>query len=421
MDAMKQVYLFIICQGFYLGSVCQDWTFPSTITALIGSCVEIPCTYNNPSRISGTSSTVWYLYASRGYTQILNTKDSSSVIGKYKDRTSLVPGEKSCTLRIDPVRREDEDTYYPGIAEKRDRNAYSKYSEIVHLDVTDKVKIMLYWTKFMTEGVATVIQCTVEHTCRSRPPSLQWNKPGQFKKKSVEIVGEYWREESELTYIPSYVDDGTPVQCTATYPNGPRTERSEILNINYAPKNVSIAVIGMNDVIEGSDVTLQCSSYSKPGTYKYEWYKGKNNTKLLDAGRKITVQNVNRDTDPYSCVVVNRLGRGKSATKKIPELYHRKSEDPKGLPLVQQSSTILVIFDLGSHARLRWKKYRLVIIDVFTKWVEVFPTASPDAITVAKALVNEIIPRFGIPEKIYSDNGILKNRLKKTMEETGKN
>ena len=51
------------------------------------------------------------------------------------------------------------------------------------------------------------------------------------------------------------------------------------------------------------------------------------------------------------------------------------------------------------------KKYCLVIIDMFTKWIEVFPSSTPDALTVAKALVKDIIPRFGIPERIYSDNG----------------
>ncbi|XP_028823430.1 protein NYNRIN-like [Denticeps clupeoides] len=51
------------------------------------------------------------------------------------------------------------------------------------------------------------------------------------------------------------------------------------------------------------------------------------------------------------------------------------------------------------------KEYCLVIIDAFSKWVELFPTKHPDALTVAKALCKDIIPRYGIPEKIYSDNG----------------
>ena len=102
-------------------------------------------------------------------------------------------------------------------------------------------------------------------------------------------------------------------------------------------------------------------------------------------------------------------------------------------------------------------KFCLVIIDSFSKWIELFPTKSPDALTVAKALCKDI-PRYGIPEKIYSDNGshfvnqmikkigmmfhielknhcayhpqsaglvermngTIKNRLKKCMEETGR-
>lgn len=104
------------------------------------------------------------------------------------------------------------------------------------------------------------------------------------------------------------------------------------------------------------------------------------------------------------------------------------------------------------------KKYCLVIIDAFSKWIELFPTKHPDALTVAKALCKDIIPRYGIPERIYSDNGThfvnqivkkigimfqidlknhcayhpqsaglvermngtVKNRLKKCMEETGR-
>ena len=51
------------------------------------------------------------------------------------------------------------------------------------------------------------------------------------------------------------------------------------------------------------------------------------------------------------------------------------------------------------------KGYCLVLIDRFTRWVKAFPTTHCDAKTVAKLLVREIIPRFGVPEVLSADNG----------------
>ncbi|KAG8582493.1 hypothetical protein GDO81_008074 [Engystomops pustulosus] len=248
MEALQQLYLLLICQGFYLGSVCQGWTFPSSITALLGSCVEIPCTYH-PARTSDTSGTVWYLQIYAAYDPVvLNTKYSSLVGDEYRDRTSLVPGDKSCTLRIDPVRRGDDGgLYYPAITEDTSINAYQEQSKTVKLQVTDEVNIQLSVSDIMTEGEATTVECAVDHTCGSSPPDLQWNKPGHVIKKSVDLKDGMWREESALTYIPSYEDDGSLIQCTTTHPNGRRNERWHTLNIEYAPKNVT--VICYNEVM----------------------------------------------------------------------------------------------------------------------------------------------------------------------------
>ncbi|KAA0723980.1 Retrovirus-related Pol polyprotein from transposon opus [Triplophysa tibetana] len=49
-------------------------------------------------------------------------------------------------------------------------------------------------------------------------------------------------------------------------------------------------------------------------------------------------------------------------------------------------------------------KYLLVIVDRFSKWPEAFPCAREDAKTVVKILTKEIVPRYGIPATLESDN-----------------
>ena len=50
-------------------------------------------------------------------------------------------------------------------------------------------------------------------------------------------------------------------------------------------------------------------------------------------------------------------------------------------------------------------KYLLVTIDTFTGWTEGFPTRTEKAEEVVKKLVHEIVPRFGLPRSLQSDNG----------------
>ncbi|XP_045383559.1 protein NYNRIN-like [Lemur catta] len=50
-------------------------------------------------------------------------------------------------------------------------------------------------------------------------------------------------------------------------------------------------------------------------------------------------------------------------------------------------------------------RYLLVFVDTFSGWVEAFPTKSETAQVVVKKLVMEIVPRFGLPLALGSDNG----------------
>ncbi|XP_075047344.1 Schwann cell myelin protein-like [Mixophyes fleayi] len=339
--SVTRILFLVLFQGFQSGILSQKWEFPTEIVALIGSCVEIPCTYS-PAK----SSIVWYLYDSLYYYEVFNSKTSSSVRNDYIRRTSLVPGG-ICSLRIDPVRETDKGRYYPG--KDRSQNAYDLQSRTITLHVTDTQRQpTLIGSGNMMAGKVSIIQCYADHTCATSPPSLEWNKPGQTKRLLIQLSGGNWREISQLTYIPSYADDKTPLRCTATYPNSLRSQQEAPLNINFSPKNVIVTLRGNNKLIEGSDVTLSCKSLSNPPIHTYEWYKGKNKIRLRNPWPEIIVRNLTRDIEPYSCAAVNNEGRGESALTEIPVQYA-----PTGVLIIESQAedgpTVLTCYYMSSR------------------------------------------------------------------------
>ena len=52
------------------------------------------------------------------------------------------------------------------------------------------------------------------------------------------------------------------------------------------------------------------------------------------------------------------------------------------------------------------KKYLLVCIDYFTKWVEAEPLANIRDVDVKRFIWKNIVTRFGVPNVLISDNGL---------------
>ncbi|CAF4396540.1 unnamed protein product [Rotaria sp. Silwood2] len=54
----------------------------------------------------------------------------------------------------------------------------------------------------------------------------------------------------------------------------------------------------------------------------------------------------------------------------------------------------------------RGNRFILVVVDYFTKWIELFPLQSIKANTIAQLFLDEVICRFGFPIRVISDNGV---------------
>lgn len=53
----------------------------------------------------------------------------------------------------------------------------------------------------------------------------------------------------------------------------------------------------------------------------------------------------------------------------------------------------------------RQKRFLLVIVDYFTRWVEMFPMRTTTSEDISKILIDEVFARYGLPRYILSDNG----------------
>ena len=72
-----------------------------------------------------------------------------------------------------------------------------------------------------------------------------------------------------------------------------------------------------------------------------------------------------------------------------------------GAPMERLALDVMGPLPLSS----RGNKYLLVVADYFTKWTEAFPLPNQETGTVAEALVNKVVCRFGVPLELHSDEG----------------
>lgn len=75
------------------------------------------------------------------------------------------------------------------------------------------------------------------------------------------------------------------------------------------------------------------------------------------------------------------------------------------MPNAPWKEIVIDFTDMGADHRAEGKRYLLVCVDPFSRWVEATPTKTEKGKEVIKWLTRKIIPRFGVHEIIRTDNG----------------
>ncbi|KAJ8404973.1 hypothetical protein AAFF_G00328940 [Aldrovandia affinis] len=346
---------FILIGCLLQGALGREWGvwMPQSIEALSGSCVLIPCRFEIPSEYDKDLAEypdsvhgLWRKGSVNGYT-VYNSGTRSPITGKITG--DLL--QKSCTTILNNFSTDYSGKYYfrlecPNVL----KWTFEPAVQINAKDSPPKPKLTPMEVK-VTEGTSVSLRCSAAAPCPTLPPKLTWTPR---LSDSVDQLQENQDQTkyvtSVLTFTASHLHHGQKIICMAVYKRQRRnsqkiSEASLTLNILYSPKNTSVSVSPSGSVLEGSSVTLTCSSDANPPVQNYTWYKvNGRELNTVGSGQKL-IFNVTEPSDSgqYYCEAQNEHGM-ENSTVLLDVTYTPKSTsvsvNPSGSVLEGSSVTL---------------------------------------------------------------------------------
>uniref|UniRef100_A0A4W5QEV4 B-cell receptor CD22 n=1 Tax=Hucho hucho TaxID=62062 RepID=A0A4W5QEV4_9TELE len=275
--------IYVVFIHIVSGQKCWRVTYThQSICALKGSTVDISCSYTYPS-YHEIKKAFWYIKWSG-----MDPEDLSSVPGNEGHIEYLGDKKSDCTLRITDLRLSDSAGYRfrfitPG----------GKFSgSPVSLTVTDIVLEMDPTSVSERENVTL----TCRTKCTLDPITVySWYKNGQPIPNSN-------------TSSPVYILFSVSSEDTGRYSCAVEGHE-DLPSYVLSPVNTSVSIISPSgEIVEGSSVTLTCSSDANPPVDKYTWYF-QNKTFPNGFGQIYNISNFkSKDNGHYHCEAWN--GRG---------------------------------------------------------------------------------------------------------------
>ncbi|XP_026159977.1 B-cell receptor CD22-like [Mastacembelus armatus] len=324
------------------GQSCNRVTYTDrSICAVKGSSVDISCTYNSHDK--DIQSKFWFRrqHNWRTRSQPVDLSEDSQFAGRVQ---VLDPETGRSTLRITDLRETDSAQYHftfktPGFEWRSSLPGTTLTVTALQVQVTRIRRV---------HQSSTEAELKCHSSCSpAGHPSLVWFNNGQE-------VGQGPNPYRGLIY------DGDNIYCAF---KGHEKYHSASV---YPPKLLSVSVSPSAEIVEGSSVTLTCSSDANPAA-KYTWYKKNGNPSLQPASKQFNFSSIqSSDSGEYYCTAENDLGGRTSGSIFINVTYPPKllsvSVSPSAEIVEGSSLTLTCSSDANPAANFTWYKENQTLI-----------------------------------------------------------
>ncbi|XP_060716524.1 sialoadhesin-like [Tachysurus vachellii] len=265
-----------------------------SLCALKGSTVIMNVTYTHPPGLTVTKR-FWVINPIKGkeWTDLYNEPRYSGRVMYLTDVQNHFP------LRLSDVKKTDEQMYYFIIRTNEGKERYLCKPGVT-VSVTD-LDLQIAPAE-VTEGQSVVLTCKT--TCNLTDPTFIW-----YKNSRNLITNTKKNNEVHLQSVSS--EDAGSYSCAVRgyeHLHSP----DQTLRVRYRPKNVSVSISPSGEIVEGSSVTLTCSSDANPPVQSYTWFKV-NESSPVGSGQSYRAV----PSGQYYCEAQNKHGSERSAAVSV--------------------------------------------------------------------------------------------------------
>ncbi|XP_056110017.1 B-cell receptor CD22-like [Rhinichthys klamathensis goyatoka] len=353
---------------------------PQTVTALTGSCVQIPCTFNISSFEDkrNQAKSIYGIWVKKkpqfaDKDSFIAFNSSKNIIKGFSDiQMTGNLSERNCTTVFYNIMMNHSDFYYFRLEMEPNvfRATFNDSSKTVRITVKDSPQppeLKPTDLKPVMENTTVSLSCSAEAPCPKQPPTISWSYIPESAHITTQLQEKPDKTQSvfsHMTFKASYMDHKKNISCTATYPRksskDSTVETTVMLRVLFSPKETRITIDPSASVSVNTSVTLTCKSKGSPSReMNYTWYK-RGQEMAIAQGKQITFNGTQNNAGWYSCTAQNEHGKQSSAEIQLTV----EGQDGHFMPLIVGCVggivAVLTLSALGFCARTRTNRGDIV-------------------------------------------------------------